>query len=267
MKALPKALPWALLAALTILMATACSGGSGGSQTAESPEPGPPEREAFARPFLAAFNPLTMLGSLASGGAPSTEADEALKAALLEPGDLPDGFSSLGDFSLSMSSELGDIEMAARTMTPQDAERGEFGPLVVSAAASLPPRALAEIGDLRGLEALDEAELREMMGQAGPRMREMFSLQLLDASGLGDGGVGMRMEMDLAAMLEAMAESFGVPAGAERERPPGIVMEMYAFLRQERVLMVMVMWPEGSDPGIDSRALAETMDARAEEAF
>ena len=42
---------------------------------------------------------------------------------------------------------------------------------------------------------------------------------------------------------------------------------MYMFLRGDRALMIMVMWPANQQPGVDGRALAETMDGKAAAAF
>ena len=39
------------------------------------------------------------------------------------------------------------------------------------------------------------------------------------------------------------------------------------FLRGERVLMTMVMWPIEQQPGADERSLAETMDGKAAASF
>ena len=88
------------------------------------------------------------------------------------------------------------------------------------------------------------------------------NLHELDASGLGDNGFGMHMEMDFAGLLEA----FAVP---EEENPfdAGIAMDMYMFLRGERVLMTMAMRPADQQPGADGRSLAETMDGKAAAAF
>ena len=85
--------------------------------------------------------------------------------------------------------------------------------------------------------------------------------RLLDASGLGEGGLGMRMELDLGALLGELATAFGAP---EEEIPTaGFVIEMYMFFRGDRMLMVVVMETLDQSTGVDARELAETMDAKA----
>jgi hypothetical protein len=42
---------------------------------------------------------------------------------------------------------------------------------------------------------------------------------------------------------------------------------MYVFVRGERVLMVMSMWPGEGPAPVDALDLAELMDGRAEAAF
>ena len=131
--------------------------------------------------------------------------------------------------------------------------------MVMSAAMEGPPGLPGELGGLRemgGLSEADIAEAEEALGQFGMSFSDF---RLLDASGLGDGGMGMHMAMDFGGLFD----QFGLPAG---EAPPfdSIVWEMYAFAKGERMYMVMVMWPDNADPGLDSRSLADALNARAD---
>ncbi len=208
--------------------------------------------------LLGSVNPFELLGSV---GDPSTSADvePSLKEPLLESGDLPDDYMALGEFTFSMPSEMGELDMAASMFAKGDLASEEVGPVVMSAAVEQPPEALAELGDPSELDDLTEEELAEL-----EELKEMGlgEIELLDGSGLGDGGIGMRMEMDFGDL-------FGALGAPEEDNPfaEGIAMEMYVFLRGERMLMLMVMWPTGESPGVDARDLAEIMDARAADAF
>jgi hypothetical protein len=206
---------------------------------------------------LGALNPLQFLGGAASP-AVSLEADPSLSGALLTLGDLPGGFQSMGDFSFSMPTEFGDIDMAARMFFVGDLTSDDFDVMVISGALVLPPEALAQLGDLEELQALTDADLAEFEALNKELGGGFAELSLLDGSGLGDGGFGMHMELDFSAFFGA----FGAPPDGE-EPPPGLAMNMYAFFQGERVLMVMVMWPTDRSPGVDARALAEVMDSRS----
>ena len=209
---------------------------------------------------LDTFNPLSLMGTLGSAtGAPSAgEGGGELKAALLDEGDLPAGFSSFGDMSFTLPVEGGSGTMAANMFASGDLESGEFGAMVMSAALEGPPGTLDQLGDFGELQDLsdeDFAEMEQSLGQLGIGFSDF---RLLDASGLGDGGMGMHMAMDFAGLFD----QFAIPGG---EEPPfdSITFEMYAFASGERVYMVMVIWPGDGDPGVDGRALADVVNARA----
>jgi len=210
---------------------------------------------------LDTFNPFALMGTLGSQpGAPSPgdDGNDGLKAALLDEGDLPAGFSSFGEMSFSVPVEGSTGTMAANMFSSGDLASGEFGAMVMSAALEGPPGALDQLGNFEQLAGASEEELakaEDALGQLGVTFSDFG---LLDASGLGDGGMGMRMAMDFGGMFD----QFGLPAS---EAPPfdAIALEMYAFARGERMYMVMVMWPDDADPGLDSRSLADAVNAKA----
>ena len=207
--------------------------------------------------LLGALNPLQFLGGLDSANI-SLQADPSLAGMLLTADDLPGDFQSMGEFSFSIPSEFGQMDMAARMFSKGELEGDNFDATVISGALTLPPEALAQVGDLEELQALSDADLAEMEAMTAEMGVEFAELSLLDASGLGDGGFGMHMELDFSALLGA----FGAPPDGE-SLPPGIAMDMYAFFQGDHVLMTMVMWPTDRSPGVDARDLAEIMNARA----
>jgi len=121
---------------------------------------------------------------------------------------------------------------------------------------ALPPGAADELADIRNLEA-EFDQLQAEMGDMG-----LGELELLDASDLGDGGVGMHMTLDFSGLLGAF-----VSQDEADSLDAGISMDMYLIPRGERVLMLMVMWPSSEPSGVDGRSLAETMDERAASVF
>ena len=270
------------------LLAAACIGGGSESATDEratpeptspppisssatyTPEPTSPppasisatdtvEPGGAANALLEGLNPLQLLDSF--GQQPtSQQVDPSLKAALLDADDLPAGFVSLGQSTLTIPGDIGPMEMAASQFVIGDLE-GDFGGMVMSAVMSLPPEALAELGDLSDLEAAMQAEFSQGIAEAEQLGLSLGDFQLLDASGLGDGGLGMHMELDFGALLDELATAFDAP---EEEIPAaGFVIEMYMFFRGEQMLMVVVMESLGQSTGVDARELAETMDAKA----
>ena len=251
------------------LLAAACSS-SGGSPDANSDSAQPPtsptepalavEKDgAGAADLLASMNPFELLGSI--GGPTSSEANPELKAALLTASDLPGEFMPFGEFGLAAPTELGPIDMAGSVFASGDLSDGDFEALVMSVVADLPPEALAELGDPSKRGALTEAQMSQFEDELGPLGEAFGNVELLDASGLGDGGVGIHFEMDFGTLLAG----FGAPEG---DLPfSSIVIDMYMFLRGERMLMVMLMAPDGEAFGLNARDLAELMDERAAAAF
>lgn len=220
---------------------------------------------------LNTFDPFTMMGALGSSDSPSDititgptgasltpseQENESLKAILLQKDDLPSGFTSLGEMSYSIPIEDVTADMAISMFASGDLTSADFGPMVMSAA--LDGSGLAsEFDDFDEMEGMTQADLDEAAAGMEEFGVTFADLEILDASGLGDAGMGMHMVMDFGGMFEA----FGMPA--DDSIPDGIAYDMYIFLRGERVLMVMVMWPSDAAAGVDARALAEIMDARA----
>ena len=223
--------------------------------------------------FLAGFNPLDLLEAFGGESlALASEIDPAAEAVLIRSEDLPAEFSSVSDLAWSVPSDGGEVEIAGRMFSTGDLEDGDFddmAPLVVSAVIELPPEAADE------LERFDELEAELDQYQSEIAELGLGEIQLLDGTDLGDGGVGLRIELDFSGLFGSLLElgkefagesaDFDVSPGEEL-LDSGIMIEMYLFPRDERLLFVMVMEPLGQPSGVDSRGLAEIMDERAAEA-
>lgn len=256
-----------MLAFLPLALLAAACGGGGDSDTSTKADPptsisddtdtdetvsaDTDEGRAGAGDLLSSLNPLELLGSIGDP-AVSQDVDPILKQALLSADDLPSDFFSLGDFSFNTATDFGDMNMVATMFMSGDFAGEEFGAMVMSAAMALPPEAIDEFGELSELQELSEADLAALEAEAGG----LADIELLDASGLGDGGFGMRMTMNLGSLVGA----FGPPA--DETEVPGIVMEMYGFFVGDQMLMVVVMWPLDQPPDVDALELAERMAAK-----
>ena len=239
--------------------------------TAESPSEGS-ALEGVLSPFS------LLSGSLFSSGGPSelpaagAEVDPSLKAALLTLEDLPGGYTDLqpGGMSFSFETDQGSMSMAASMFAKGEAV-DEFPESMVMSAVVVASGDLLEqsMGELR--RYTNTAELgREIenalgAGQAMPGI-DFKDVRVLDASDLGDGGVGLHMVMTMD--LEQLAQEFGASMPPEAEfMKEGLAFDMYVFGRGDHMLMVMSMWPGGGPAPVDARALAEVMDGRAAAAF
>lgn len=226
-----------------------------------------------------ALNPLSLLsGSLFSGGASaglpaaSGEADPSLKEALLTLEDLPPGYSDMqpGGMSYSFETDQGGMSMAASMFTKGEAVDEFPESMVMSAVVVASGDLLDEsMGQLERYSdsAELEREIRDALGggEAMPGI-DFKDLRVLDASDLGDGGVGLHMVMTMD--LEQFAEEFGASMPPEADfLKEGLAFDMYVFARGDHMLMVMSMWPGGGSAPVDARALAELMDGRTAAAF
>jgi len=227
----------------------------------------------------AALNPFSLLsGPLFSGTGPSGlpaatgEADPSLKAVLLTLDDLPPGYTAMGpgEMSFSFETDQGSMSMAASMFALGEATN-EFPQSMIMSAAVLGSGDLMEqsFGDLRryGDSAELEREIQNALGGGQvPQGIGLEDVRVLDASGLGDEGVGLHMVMTMD--LGQLAQEFGASMPPEADfMKEGLAFDIYVFRRGDHMLMVMSMWPGGGPAPVDARALAELMDSRAETAF
>jgi hypothetical protein len=226
-----------------------------------------------------ALNPFSLLSSsMLSGAGPSGlsaaagEADPALKAALLTLEDLPSGYTELqpGGMSFSFETDQGSMSMAASMFAKGEAVDQFPQSMVMSAVVVASGDLLQQsMGELQ--RYTDPAELeREIENALGagqiPQGIGFKDVRVLDASGLGDGGVGLHMVMTMD--LGQLAQQFGASMPPEAQfLKEGLGFDMYVFGRGDHMLMVMSMWPGAGPAPVDARALAEVMDARAAGAF
>jgi len=288
-----------ILGLLAVLLVGCTSGGGNTGERRDEgvQQPGPtavaatsvPEPTAVPRPTAespsdggalgGAINPFSLLSSsMFSGGGTaglpvaSGEADPALKAALLTLEDVPPGYTDLqpGGMSFSFDTDQGSMSMAASMFTKGEAA-DEFPESMVMSAVVVASGDLLDqsLGQLQ--RYTDSAELeREIENAMGsgqiPPGISFEDVRALDASGLGEGGVGLHMVMTMD--LGQFAQEFGASMPPEAEfLEKGLAFDMYVFVRGDRMLMVMSMWPGGGPAPVDARALAEVMDGRAATAF
>ena len=283
-------LRWAplLLAALLLPLAAACGGGgdreppppAASPEAAVDDESSPEvafeeggDGEAGVASGSETFNPLSFLtgglpglGGDLSGVEVSADVDPSLKAALLRQEDLPGEFGSLGggELTYSVPVEGESVDMAMSMFFSGDPMAEEMGATVISAVVAMPPDLLKQ--SLAQFPSGDdiESELEGALGQAGDVSGLGFvDVEVLDASGLGEQGIGMHMVMDFGQLLGGLV---GEDQSEELEQA-NIAFDMYIFTRADRMLMLMVMWPGDQSRPADGKALAEIMDQRAEEAF
>jgi hypothetical protein len=210
--------------------------------------------------LINAINPLGLLSGIDHATATDGVSPQ-LAAQLLSASDLPSGFMSMGDYSMSIPTGAGTMDMSMNMFASGDiASTGEMGTMVMSAAILLSPEARAEIGQesLDALENLSDADLEAIRAGSAGLGFAITDLHLLDASGLGEGGAGIHMAMDFSGMMDAFG---GMPEG-ESPLAGGIAMDMYMFFEGDYMHMVMVMYPTGSSSGVDARALADVLDSR-----
>lgn len=213
------------------------------------------DSDPAGNPFLAGLNPLELMSGLE--GLSAGPADPKLASLLLETSDLPPGFVTLGEFGATVTSEYGDVNLATNVFTNGDPESDDLaamGTMVMSAAIALPPEAVEDLQQTT--DEFSQEDLEQLLVEAGD-VGGFFNVELLDASGLGDGGFGMRLTMDLGDL----ASAFGAPE--EKAEAAAIVMETFVFQRGERMLMVLTAWPEGQSSEADARELAEALDEKA----
>jgi hypothetical protein len=208
-------------------------------------------------------NALSGAGSGGFPGAAAGEGDDSLKAYLLSSADLPDGYTSFGEFAFRVEdgiSEYGAVDMAASmamTGDPEAFASGEdFGVLMSLAMRFEDLQDLeSAFGELGGLT---EDDLRDALAQGGEGFGGMFSdIRLLDVSGLGESAMGMGITLDLAALGEAFGGE--MPGDA----PSAMTMRMY-FFGQGQYAGGLLRIGAGADlpEDVDELALARVIQSR-----
>jgi hypothetical protein len=201
--------------------------------------------------------------------------DESLKAYLPEDSDFPSGFTPFGSFTFSApadSSELGAVDMAmtmamkgdpAALAGATDPSEIDFSSIEMLVAMVMRPEDLQSLGDIFGeIEDFDPETLQEEIdsGFQGMEGFEVTNFDVLDASGLGDGGFGMEMTIDMSGF----SSLFGALGGGD-DAPTleAMTMRMYVFGKGDHIGAVMRMGFTDSldDDGSDVE-LAEIIDGK-----
>jgi hypothetical protein len=204
-----------------------------------------------ASSVLSDINPLQILSGIQGGSASETVSPD-LASGLLDEGDVPGGYSKLGEFSFNLT---GTGQMAANMFVSGDVVSGTFGGMVMSAVVDVPPDKLGELDSLDNLSSADLDQIRSATSGLGI---DFADLRVLDSSGLGDHAAGMHMVMDMSGMMN----SFG---GADGPNPfaGGLAVDMYMFAAGGQMHMVMVMWPADGSAGADARQLIDALYSKA----
>ena len=204
--------------------------------------------------------------------------DESLLELLPETSDFPSGYTSLGEMTFSApagSSELGAVDMAmamamkgdfADLAGATDPSEVDFSSIEMMVAMVMRPEDLQALGDAFGeIENLDEDEIQDEINRSlgGMEGFEVERFEVLDASGLGDGGFGMEMTIDMSGF----AGLFGALGGEDAPTFEAMTMRMYIFGRGDYVGAVMRIGFSDSLGGDgDDLDLAEIIDANLTDA-
>lgn len=186
--------------------------------------------------------------------------DESLKLFLPPDADLPDGFTPTGSFTFSApagTSEFGAMDMAMTMAVKGDpttlgGASPDLSSIEMLMAMVIRPEDLQELGvAFESVEDLDPEDIQEEINGslAGMQGIEVTRFEVLDASGLGDGGFGMEMTIDMTGFTEI----FGALGGQGAPELGAMTMRMYMFGSGDHMGAVMRM------------AFAETVDGAAED--
>jgi len=216
------------------------------------------------------LQPLNILsGGLLGGGgfdmeASGQEVSPDLRAALLTEEDLLPGYDSFDGWELAVSSDMdeGHVEMVWSTFFEGDVASGELGSVVKSGAVASPPAFLEEFG--AGLDELIAMDLTakdvQATGDSAVKGIEYKEFEFIDAPGLGEAGILLHMVMEMDARTVGAG---GEPGWGSFEG--GLTVNAYFFIRGDRMLMLLTMWPADELAPVDGLALAQIMDERAQQ--
>ena len=223
----------------------------------------------FSTLFTGALNGGTTPGSLGDG-------DPTLKQYLPADSDLPKGYAFQGQFTSRAPdgvSTSGGIDIAAEIATNGDpsAKDPDFSKLGLLMAIVLKPDDLQSLGSaLDSIKELSEQDLASAFSQGGAGdtggLIRVKNVKVLDASGVGDGGAGFQMTIDLGGLADILGALGGdaTPAsGGPDLSKLAITMRMYLFARGDYAGGVIRMAFADSLPGdVDELGLAKIIDGK-----
>lgn len=249
-------------------------GGSAPAVTATKPaataEPDDePQSSGAGGGIAGVFGSLLASGLNGPGGSGLVGGDESLKAFLPSESDLPDGYAPMGTFTFSTPdgiSEGGAMDIAAMMavkgdlMSPEDLSGVEMLMAMV-----IRPEDLQEIG--AAIESIEEMSAEEIedefrAGAGDFGGMELKSVRVLEADGLGEGGAGFEMTIDMGGLFDLFGGGGGdVPAGLST-----MSMRMYFFGRGDYAGAVMrIAFADGFSGDADELGLARIIDAKLAE--
>jgi hypothetical protein len=210
----------------------------------------------------------TVFGGALGGGASNRSAqqqpsDPNLGRFLPADSDLPEGFTPAGQFTYRIPdgiSENGGMDMAAEMAIGGDFASSNPAGGSMLMAMVLKPDDLTALGKALGdLGSLDDATLKKSLEDAGGSFAGIIikDVHALDASGLGEGGAGLSMTMDMSDYISKLGAG-SVPAGLSV-----MTMHMYMFGRGDYMGAVIRIGFSDTLPGdVDELGLAKIIDRK-----
>jgi hypothetical protein len=274
------------LAAASIALSAACGGAAKAAPTATtqsvipaataapSPSATPPVSAAAAQKAVGSiFSTLFSSGAIsaASGSSstsqPASAGDSSLKQYLLKANQFPAGYDNVEETSTRVSdgvSASGTIDVAASVATRGDAMADDPTGVSILGSMVMKPQDLQALGSaLSSANELTDQDLEDAIsGSAGTfGGLKIGDVHLLDASGLGDGGFGMSLSMDLSGL----ADIIGTPTTGSAALPK-LQMRIYLFAHGNYLGGIVHVAFGALDPeGVDL-ALAHLVDANLQSA-
>lgn len=196
--------------------------------------------------------------------------NESLKQYLLTKDDVPAGYMPFGEFTYRIPdgiSKNGGIDMAASMFMSGDLAANDVASTTIMVSMVLKPDDLTQLGDaFSQAQHLSEQDLRDAIaaGAGGLSGIKITGVHLLDASGLGDGGFGMALTMDMSELAGALAGVVGnTGSGADPANLGKMTMRIYVFGQGDYAGGLVRMGFSDSLPGdVDEVALAKVMAGR-----
>ena len=201
------------------------------------------------------FGPLVGLGlGGVSGDGPDVlpgamQGSGDLEQYLLDDGDLPDGYQSMGVLSLRVP-EMDDEalpggEIAVSMWSTDDPATNEIPEGSMLIIGVLQPDDAASIGGFIDECGGVEEQLNEQAGDDASMFGiELSEIETLDSSELGDTACGVGLTIDMSAFFEGFTEGFGELGGEEVpdevvDALSGFTMRIRMFGEGDKVGMVM----------------------------
>ncbi len=215
------------------------------------------------------------MGEASGGSAPPLGApDPELGKYLLKRDDLPDGFTAMGEFSVTVpddDTELAGARMAAAVFTDGDPEAEvptQQSMLMSMVVKPEDPSMLADaFSEMEG--GFTQEELMKSLGGGGEGFPGLglSDVRELDTDGLGEHAAGLGLTLDMSGFFEALTEAFGAEMSDEDRTAmdafSNITMRMYLFERNGMGAAVMrIAFGDDDSSASDDLELAQTVHGR-----